>query len=49
MSQNLNYFIEMSGVIVIVAIAMMHGSQFAQAMTSASTLFNKVVNTTQGR
>lgn len=49
MSRNLNYFIEGSGVIVILAIAMMHGSQFAQAIDSSSKLFNKIVNTTQGR
>lgn len=49
MSGNLNYFIEITGVIVVLAIALIHGTQFAGVITSSSALFNKVVNTLQGR
>lgn len=46
---NLNYFIEISGMIAVLAIALMHGAEFSSVITSSSALFNKVVNTLQGR
>ena len=49
MSSNLNYLIEITGTIIIVAIALMHGQEFSGVITSSSALFNKVVGTLQGR
>lgn len=49
MSGNVNYLIEITGTIVFIAIALMHGQQFAAVVTSSSALFNKVVGTLQGR
>lgn len=48
MSGNLNYLIEITGTIVFIAIALMHGQQFASVVDSSSVLFNKVVGTLQG-
>lgn len=46
---NVNYFIEMVGAIVILAIALINSGGFSNAVDASASLFTSVSKTLQGR
>ena len=49
MRENLNYFLEITGLMAALIIVVTHGAEFSSVVKSSSALFNKAVTTLQGR